>query len=214
MISTSWSMPDSPGNSGWPSISSAITQPVDQTSISTCQRRNQRFRERFFTNLGGVVGRAEDELWCSVVSRADVRHIWLVLYEDLGAAEIAKLQNTGRRVQQEILGLDIPVADTLRVDVGEGAEELVDIELDFEYGHDGFHLVEVARRAVDGLGNEFEHEIEVDFILLWLTRLAARYAGGGAIADTYPLAVVVEEGLELHDVGVPDDAHDLQFSVL
>lgn len=32
MISTSWSMPDSPGKSGCPSISSAMTQPVDQTS--------------------------------------------------------------------------------------------------------------------------------------------------------------------------------------
>lgn len=32
MISTSWSIPDSPGNRGWPSISSAITQPVDQMS--------------------------------------------------------------------------------------------------------------------------------------------------------------------------------------
>lgn len=31
---------------------------------------------------------------------------------------------------------------------------------------------------------------------------------------TYPLAIVVEEGLELDNVGVPDDAHDLQFTVL
>ena len=33
-------------------------------------------------------------------------------------------------------------------------------------------------------------------------------------ADTYPLAIIVEEGLELDDVWVPDDAHDLQFTVL
>lgn len=33
-------------------------------------------------------------------------------------------------------------------------------------------------------------------------------------ADTYPLAVVVEEGLELDNVGVPDNAHDLEFTVL
>jgi hypothetical protein len=32
--------------------------------------------------------------------------------------------------------------------------------------------------------------------------------------DTYPLAIVVEEGLELDDVGMPDDAHNLQFTVL
>ncbi len=34
MISTSWSTPLSPGNSGCPSISSATTQPTDQTSIA------------------------------------------------------------------------------------------------------------------------------------------------------------------------------------
>jgi hypothetical protein len=33
-------------------------------------------------------------------------------------------------------------------------------------------------------------------------------------ADTYPLAVVVEEGLELDNVGVSDNAHDLEFTVL
>jgi hypothetical protein len=38
MISTNWSIPDSPGNNGWPNINSAITQPVDQIS-----RRKKRF---------------------------------------------------------------------------------------------------------------------------------------------------------------------------
>lgn len=33
-------------------------------------------------------------------------------------------------------------------------------------------------------------------------------------AGTYPLAIVVEEGLELDNVGVPDNAHDLQLTVL
>jgi hypothetical protein len=32
--------------------------------------------------------------------------------------------------------------------------------------------------------------------------------------ETHPLAIVVEEGLELHDVGVSDNAHDLKFTVL
>jgi hypothetical protein len=34
MISTSWSTPLSPGNSGWPSSISASTQPMDQTSMA------------------------------------------------------------------------------------------------------------------------------------------------------------------------------------
>jgi len=37
---------------------------------------------------------------------------------------------------------------------------------------------------------------------------------GPVDGDTYPLAVVVEEGLELDDVWVPDYAHDLQFAIL
>jgi hypothetical protein len=32
--------------------------------------------------------------------------------------------------------------------------------------------------------------------------------------DTYTLAIVVEEGLELYNVGMSDDSHDLELSVL
>lgn len=106
------------------------------------------------------------------------------------------------------------MADALGVDVGERAEELVDVEFDFEDGHDRLHLVEVARSAVDGLGDELEHEIQVNLVLLWLKRLATRNAQGRVPADTYPLAVIVEEGFELNDVGMANDAHDLQFAVL
>jgi hypothetical protein len=34
------------------------------------------------------------------------------------------------------------------------------------------------------------------------------------LIDTYPLAIVVEECLEFDNVWMPDDAHDLQFTVL
>lgn len=34
------------------------------------------------------------------------------------------------------------------------------------------------------------------------------------LADTYPLAVVVEEGLEFDNVGMTDNAHNLEFAVL
>ena len=58
------------------------------------------------------------------------------------------------------------MTDPLRVDVGERTEQLVNVELDLKNGHDRLHLVEVARSAVNGLRNEFEHEIEVDLVLL------------------------------------------------
>jgi hypothetical protein len=58
------------------------------------------------------------------------------------------------------------MANALGVYVGEGAEELVNVELDLEDGHDSLHLVKVSGGAVDGLGHEFEDEVEVDFIFL------------------------------------------------
>lgn len=106
------------------------------------------------------------------------------------------------------------MADTLRVNVGERAEELVDVQLDFEDGHNRLHLVEVARSTVHGLGNELKHEIQVHLVFLWLKRLATRNARTRLLADTYPLAVVVEEGLELDNVGMSDNAHNLEFAVL
>jgi len=118
------------------------------------------------TNLGRIVGGTEDELRRSVVAGADVRDVGFVLDEDLGAAKIAELQNSRVGVQEEVLRLDVAVADALGVDVGERAEELVDVELDLEDGHRRLHLVEESRGPVDGFRNEFLHEIEVDLILL------------------------------------------------
>ena len=119
-------------------------------------------------NFCGVVRRAEDQLWCSVVSGADVRHVWLILHQDLGTAKVAELENTGSWVQQKVLWLDISVADALRMDVGESAEELVNVQLDLEDWHGRLHLVEVPRCAVDGLWNEFLDQVEVYLILLVL----------------------------------------------
>lgn len=63
--------------------------------------------------------------------------------------------------------LDVAVTDALRVDVCEGTEELVYVQLDLESRHNGLHLVEIAGSAVDGLGHVFEDEVEVDFVFLW-----------------------------------------------
>lgn len=58
------------------------------------------------------------------------------------------------------------MADPLRVYVGEGAEELVDIELDLECWHCCLHFVEISRGPVDGFGDVFLYEVQIDFILL------------------------------------------------
>jgi len=50
-----------------------------------------------------------------------------MLNEYLSATKITKLQYTTGWVQQQVLRLDIPVTDALGMDVGERAEELVDV---------------------------------------------------------------------------------------
>lgn len=118
------------------------------------------------TNLGRVIRRSKDQFRRSVVPRADVRHVWLVLNQYLSATEIAELQHAGAGVQQQILWLDVAVTDSLGVDIGQGAEQLVGVELDLEDRHGRLHLVEVPRRAVDGLGNELLDKVEVDLVFL------------------------------------------------
>lgn len=100
------------------------------------------------------------------------------------------------------------------MDVRQRTEKLIDVELDLQYGHHGLHLVEVARSTIDGLWNVFQDKIEVDLVLLELGMLVTGNAIGEGGAATYTLAIVVKEGLQLNDVGVSDNAHDLQFSVL
>lgn len=122
---------------------------------------------RCLTDLGSVVGGTEDEFWCSVVPRANVRDVWLVLYQYLGAAKVTKLQYATVGIEKKVLRLDVAMADALRMDVGERSEELVDVELDLEYRHGRLHLVEKSRRSVDGLRHELLDEVQVHFILLW-----------------------------------------------
>ena len=118
------------------------------------------------TDLCCIVGRAKNQLGGSVVTRANIRDVWLIFYQDFCATKVTKLQNASARVQQKILWLDVAMADALRVYVCKGTEELVDVKLDFENWHGCLHLVEVSGSPVDSLWDVFLYEIEVDFILL------------------------------------------------
>jgi hypothetical protein len=71
------------------------------------------------TDVGRIVGCAKDKLGRSVVAGADVGDVGLVRHEDLGATEIAKLEDARVGVEEEILGFDVAVADAEGVDVGE-----------------------------------------------------------------------------------------------
>ena len=141
-------------------MSSAITQPEDQTSAEPASALcPPRMRAPELTDVGRVVGRAKDKLRRSVVPRADVRDVGLSLDQDLCAVKVAQLEDAGRRVEEEVLRLDVAVADPDRVDVGEGTEELVHVELDVVHRHRLLELGVVTRRAVDGFGDVFEDEV-------------------------------------------------------
>lgn len=118
------------------------------------------------TDLGSVVGSTKDELGGTVVARADVRNVGLVLDQDLCASKIAELQDATARIEQKVLRFDVTMADPLRVDVRERAEELVDVDFDLKNGHCSLQLIEVAGGAVYSLGDILEDEIQVDFFFL------------------------------------------------
>eukprot|EP00933_Yihiella_yeosuensis_P009250 TRINITY_DN115092_c0_g1_i1.p3 TRINITY_DN115092_c0_g1~~TRINITY_DN115092_c0_g1_i1.p3 ORF type:complete len:108 (+),score=9.41 TRINITY_DN115092_c0_g1_i1:402-725(+) len=64
-----------------------------------------------YVDCGSVLGGVAHELGRAVVARADVRHVGLALDETLGAAEVAQLDDVGAGVEEEVLGLDVSVAD-------------------------------------------------------------------------------------------------------
>lgn len=53
------------------------------------------------------------------------------------------------------------------MDVGQRSKQLVDVEFDLENGHGSLQFVEVSGCSIDGLGDVFEDEIEVDLIFLF-----------------------------------------------
>lgn len=117
-------------------------------------------------DVGSVVCSAKDELRGTVVARADVADVWFTGNEDLGRSKVAELQNACVGIEEQVLWLDVTMADTDGVDVCQRPEELVHVQLDLEHWHDLLELCVVAQRAVDGLWDVFKDEVEVDFVFL------------------------------------------------
>ena len=74
------------------------------------------------TNLGGIVRSTKNELGSAIVSRANVGDVRLILHENFCTTKITQLQDAGGGVQQQVLRLDISVADALRVDICKRSE--------------------------------------------------------------------------------------------
>lgn len=212
-------------------MSSAITQPADQTS----KRRDTRgisFRfsrssndekEARLTNVGRVVGRTKDEFRRAVVPRTDVTDVRLALDQDLGRTKVAQLEDARRRVQEQVLRLDVAVADPDRVDVGERPHELVHVQFDVGHRHRLLEFGIVPRRAVHRLRNVLEDEVQVHLVLLGLSRMAAgsevrnRFQKRGfpdERANTHLVAVRVEERPQVDYIRVSHESHNLQLAVL
>lgn len=53
--------------------------------------------------------------------------VFLVSSRCISPAEVAELEHGGLWIQQQILGLDVPMTDPKRVDVGQAPEQLVHV---------------------------------------------------------------------------------------
>lgn len=81
-------------------------------------------------------------------------------------SEIAKLQDTGDRVQEQVLRLDVAMTNADCVDIGQASEQLVHVQLDLQHGHRLLDPGVVSRCTVDSLGDILKHEVKENFILL------------------------------------------------
>lgn len=58
------------------------------------------------------------------------------------------------------------MADANRVDVSKGAQELIHVQFNLEGGHGLFEFGIVAAGAIHGFRYIFEHEVEINLVLL------------------------------------------------
>ena len=91
-------------------------------------------------DVGAVVCVAENELRSAVVPRANVAYIGLALDELFGGTEVAKLEDVALGVDEDVLRLDVSVANALGVNVGDRAQQLVAVQLDEQVRHHLFHF--------------------------------------------------------------------------
>ena len=82
------------------------------------------------------------------------------------------------------------MAYTLGMNIRQGTKELIDVNLDLKDRHGRLHLIEKARRAVNRLRHEFEHQVQVHFIFLHNKLSATPHQGHSSFHSfTYALSV-------------------------
>lgn len=93
------------------------------------------------------------------------------------------------------------------MDIDQRTEDLIGVKLDEEKWHVLSCSDIVSGGAIDCLGHIFENKAEIDFIPLPRLNIAFEKM-------TNLLAVIVEVILELNDIRMFNQAHDLQLTVL
>ena len=72
----------------------------------------------------------------------------------------------GAHVAKNVLGLDVPMANTLGVNVGDGPHELIRIQFDDKIWHLLLHLVELLHHSVGSVRNVIHDDVQIH--LIWL----------------------------------------------
>ena len=99
-----------------------------------------------------------------------------------------------RGVHEDVLGLDVSMADALCVDVRDSAEQLVRIELDQDVWDHLLHLEVLLHDSVDSVGNIVHDHIQIHLVGL--------------------VAISVERLPHFHVVRVVEHLQDRELSVL
>lgn len=100
----------------------------------------------------------------------------------------------GRQAYQQVLRLDVSVTHTdAAVNVSEGAADLIRVQLHVHKGHSLIHAIVVLGNTIHSLGHVLQNQVQIKLIFI----------GSGK-----------EAVLQSYNVGVVQQAHDLQLSVL
>lgn len=76
-------------------------------------------------DTGGVIRIAKDELRRAIVAGADVTYVRLTRDQLFGTTEVAQFEDVASVVAEDVLRLNVSMANTLRMDVGDRAHQLV-----------------------------------------------------------------------------------------
>lgn len=84
----------------------------------------------------------------------------------LGASEVDELEAEGARVDEQVVGLQVAMADALRVHVLERLEGLEEVDPHVVDWEARALLLELERDGADGVGEEIHHQVQVRLVAL------------------------------------------------